>query len=199
MSSPSIRKATEQDIPALANTMARAFDDDPLVNWVFRNPDTRSKYAGRFFAGRARILMPQREIYTVDGCHAAAMWARPNEWHDPPLRALKELAVLAPGVSPRRVPQTLRGLLQIESKHPKKPHWYLAVLGTDPDHQGNGLASALLGPVLDECDRLEIPAYLETGKERNVGFYARHGFAVTEELRLPDGPPVWLMWREPRC
>ena len=193
-----VRKATKDDIPAMAAAMARAFHDDPIVNWVFRDPVRRPKYTRRYFGGRARMLIGQEEIYTVGDGHAAAMWARPNEWHDPPLRSLKELAILAPGVPARRMPQTMRGLIQIEQKHPKPPHWYLAVLGTDPDHQGNGIASALMRPVLDECDRLEIPAYLETGTERNVGFYTRHGFKVTEELRLPNGPPVWLMWRDPR-
>jgi GNAT superfamily N-acetyltransferase len=86
----------------------------------------------------------------------------------------------------------------IEERHPKAPHWYLSVLGTEPGHQGEGLGSTVLQPVLDECDRLEIPAYLETGTERNVGFYARHGFRVMERIELPDGPPMWLMWREPR-
>jgi ribosomal protein S18 acetylase RimI-like enzyme len=195
---PAIRRATKQDIPGMAETMARAFFDDPVVNWVFRDDRTRAKYARRYFGGRARILIRQNEIFTVDGVQAAAMWARPNEWHDPPLQSLKELAILMPAVPLRRVPQTLRGLVQIEAKHPKPPHWYLAVLGTDPDHQGRGLASALLHTVLDGCDRDEIPAYLETGTERNVAFYTRHGFRVTEELRLPNGPPVWLMWRDPR-
>jgi hypothetical protein len=28
--------------------------------------------------------------------------------------------------------------------------------------------------------------------------YERHDFEVTEEFELPDGPPLWRMWREPR-
>ena len=46
--------------------------------------------------------------------------------------------------------------------------------------------------------QFEIPAYLESSKERNIAFYARHGFRVTREVTLPKGPPVWLMWRDPR-
>jgi ribosomal protein S18 acetylase RimI-like enzyme len=167
----SIRKATERDIPAMARMLARAFHEDPVVEWVFRDAGTRPRYAERFFTGRARVLIGQREIYTLDGTPAAAMWARPDEWRDPPLQAIKELAVLAPGVG-RRIFQTMRGLVQIEARHPKPPHWYLAVLGTHPERQGEGLATALLEPVLEGCDR--------------------------DEVTLPNGPPMWLMWREPR-
>jgi len=43
------------------------------------------------------------------------------------------------------------------------------------------------------------PAYLESSKERNVTFYSRFGFRVTDEVRMPGGgPTVWLMWRDPQ-
>jgi ribosomal protein S18 acetylase RimI-like enzyme len=193
----SVRRATAADIPAMADMLSRAFHDDPIVDWVFQDEQRRPRYTRRFFAGRARVLIGQREIYVADGAAAAAMWARPDEWRDPPLQAIKELAILTPGVGLRAL-QVIRGLVQVEAHHPKPPHWYLAVLGTEPSRQGEGLATRLLTTVLDECDRDEVPAYLETGTERNVAFYTRHGFRVTEELRLPKGPPIWLMWREPR-
>jgi hypothetical protein len=52
--------------------------------------------------------------------------------------------------------------------------------------------------VLEECDRDGVGAYLESSKERNVDYYARFGFRVTEEVRLPRGPRMWLMWRDAR-
>jgi len=72
------------------------------------------------------------------------------------------------------------------------------VLGTDPQHQGKGIGSALLAPVLAKCDAEGIPAYLESSKERNIPFYRRHGFEVTTELNLKNGPSLWPMWRDPR-
>ncbi len=65
--------------------------------------------------------------------------------------------------------------------------------------QGRGLGGALLRGVLDRCDRTKSPAYLEASTEKNARIYERYGFGVTEELRIgADGPPLWLMWREPR-
>jgi GNAT superfamily N-acetyltransferase len=193
---PAVRKATRDDVPAIVDAMAQAFYDDPVFKWLFPDDGKRLAQSRKYFAGRARTLLKQDEIYTVDGGAAAAMWARPGDWHDPLLDVARQFAALLPPLL-GRVRRSLAGLREIENRHPSGPHWYLSVLGTHPDRQGEGLGSALLRPILAECDRLEIPAYLETGKERNVHFYTRHGFAVTERIQMPDGPPMWLMWRDP--
>lgn len=107
-----------------------------------------------------------------------------------------------PMLAPRllaRLPLALHGLTALEREHPRTPpHWYLSILGTDPDAQGRGLGAAVLAPVLERCDADGVAAYLESSKERNIAYYARHGFRVVRELRLPRGPRVWAMWREPR-
>ena len=93
----------------------------------------------------------------------------------------------------------LRYLARMEKHHPRQPeHWYLAVLGTDPDHQGKGIGSALLQPVLERCDLEEVPAYLESSKEANIAFYARHGFELRDPIETEGGPTLYPMWREPR-
>jgi len=55
----------------------------------------------------------------------------------------------------------------------------------------------VLQPVLERCDSDGVWAFLESSKERNIDFYARHGFRVLGELRLPRGPIMWPMWRDP--
>lgn len=90
------------------------------------------------------------------------------------------------------------GLLYFDRHHPKEPHWYLQMLGTEPEWQGKGIGSSLLAPILDRCDRTGERVYLEASKEKNIPFYARHGFVVTEEMHVPKGPTMWAMWRDPR-
>jgi len=92
----------------------------------------------------------------------------------------------------------LRGLSLIEHEHPREPHWYLPFLGVVVEQQGRGIGSVLLEAVLARCDADGLPAYLEATCEDNRRLYERHGFAVRQQLALPEGPPLWAMWREPR-
>jgi hypothetical protein len=55
----------------------------------------------------------------------------------------------------------------------------------------------LLWSVLEAADRQGEPAYLEATSPRNRALFERHGFAVVDELRTGDCPPVWAMWRRP--
>jgi RimJ/RimL family protein N-acetyltransferase len=59
------------------------------------------------------------------------------------------------------------------------------------------MGSSLLRTVLDRCDRDRTPAYLEATSEASMRLYLRHGFVVTGEIPLPDGPPLWCMSRSP--
>jgi GNAT superfamily N-acetyltransferase len=191
-----VRKARREDMAPLATMLARAFDDDPVIGWVFPDDANRPRMARRLFAIRLEHLIDDEETYTA-GNRGGALWSLPGQWKISALQQLTMTARLLGGLG-LRTPRILGGLHEIERRHPNAPHYYLAVLGVDPDDQGQGLGSALMGPVLRSCDQDGIPAYLESSKERNLDFYARHGFRVTEELRLPGGPPVWLMWRDPR-
>ena len=194
---PAVRRARDADLPGVSAALARAFFDDPVMEWFFPGERLTSDRVEALFRLRVSGLLKQDEVYTTDDHAGAAVWAQPGRWEMRPLEGLAFVARMMPLVR-GRLPLLARGWTQIDGAHPREPHWYLAILGTEPDSQGRGVGSALLAPVLDDCDRNEVPAYLESSKEENLAFYARHGFRVTGEVTLPDGPPVWPMWREPR-
>jgi GNAT superfamily N-acetyltransferase len=193
-----VRRASAADVPALARMLARAFDDDPVSEWVSPHPRSRRGMLERFHAARMRHLLPHGEVWMTDGGEAAAVWA-PPELGKTTLR--HELELTAAVLRPRllsRLPLVQRGMKEIEKEHPHQPpHFYLAVLGTDPAMQGRGLGTTVLEPVLAQCDADGIGAYLESSKERNIDYYARFGFRTTKTVHLPKGPDLWLMWRDP--
>lgn len=86
----------------------------------------------------------------------------------------------------------------MKAHHPKEPHWYLSVLSVEPESQGLGHGSALIQPGLDRADEAGSGAYLETQREKNIGFYERFGFELVEKLVIDGELPVWLMWRKPQ-
>ena len=81
---------------------------------------------------------------------------------------------------------------------PDEPHWYLGVLATKPERRKEGLATALLRPILNEADRLGIACCLETSTMKNRRFYERRGFEQASEIILRGGPDTWWLRRDPK-
>ncbi|HEU4974393.1 MAG TPA: GNAT family N-acetyltransferase [Baekduia sp.] len=192
-----VRPVDAADVDALTTVLTRAFEDDPVTRWVYASDRRRTHWSSRFFRWQLDRLLPQDVSWTTEDRAGAALWALPDRWRETPRETVALLRSTLLGVVPR-LPWVLPGLAQVERRHPDERHLYLAILGVDPDRQGEGVGSALIQPGLDLCDREGLPAYLETGKERNLAFYGRHGFAVVDELRLPKGPPIWFLHRGSR-
>lgn len=196
---PEARKATTADIELLAGVIARAFDGDPIWEFIFPDRNHLERYR-RYMSHelKTHYLHLDESYTTVEGVQGAALWAPPGKWKQSNKQTLLSLPTAIRSVG-ANIPRALRAISMIEANHPPGEHYYLSVLATDPVAQGTGVGSALLRPVLDRCDEQGIGAYLESSKEKNLAFYNRHGFEVTREIKLPGGgPSLWLMWREPR-
>jgi ribosomal protein S18 acetylase RimI-like enzyme len=194
-----VRRAGAADVDGLAAMLLRAFFDDPVVVWMLPDEQRRTKMGARAYRTFLRhIYLPTDEVYIDDRGRGAALWSPPGRWRVSPGAQLRMGPSLLRVFGIRRTPLLLRGLHEIEVKHPDDvPHWHLGILGTDPVHQGQGVASSVMAPVLARCDDEQVPAYLESSKHANIAFYRRHGFEVTGEISIPEGPTIWGMWREP--
>lgn len=193
-----VREASAEDRSTLSGALAAAFMDDPVSAWASPERARRGSMLRRFFAVMLAGKLPGGFVYTNVERTGAALWAAPGKWRTSPI---EDLRIATAFIDPRlwsRGPLVARGLLDVEKAHPADPqHFYLATLGVVPELQGKGHGSRLMRPVLDLCDSEGVPAYLESSKESNIAFYARHGFRVTRELKLPRGPTMYAMWREP--
>lgn len=194
-----VRKAGPSETEALARTLARAFYDDPCATWIAPDDSRRLPLLERFFRYALRkVWLPHEETYVAADATGVAVWEPPGTWKLGTGQTLAMLPTLARAFG-RRLPRALQALAAMERHHPHEPHHYLPYVGVDPDHQGRGIGSALLAPVLERCDAEGMAAYLEATSPLNRALYARHGFEVTEELRFAKGaPPMWRMWREAR-
>lgn len=201
MTSVEIRPATRADVPALSATLGRAFFDDPVMAWMLPDDDERRRKLHRLFGALTRHHHLSRGGVEVAGGNViggAALWDPPGQWQQTrweELRAMPAL-VLAFRTSMARG-QAVSELMK--RAHPEEPHWYLAVIGSDPTVRGTGFGQALMRSRLDRCDAEHAPAYLESSNPDNVPYYQRFGFEVTGEIQIPDGGPTLIpMWRAAR-
>ncbi|MFD7403704.1 GNAT family N-acetyltransferase [Streptomyces sp. NPDC059866] len=190
------KTATIDDAPLISRTLARAFDDDPMMRWFFPGDASREAGLGRYFT---TIFTWQYVHHSV--CErteaGAAFWVPPEAQAKavPDAETIQELQNILGDRAP-----LFRDTVETAAEHtPQEPHWYLAVIGADPAAQGQGHGAALLRSGLAKADAAGLPAYLESSKPSNLPFYEHFGFTVREKLRLPgNGPVLWAMWREPR-
>jgi ribosomal protein S18 acetylase RimI-like enzyme len=195
-----IRKIEPADLTQVADLLGRAFDDDPVINFMAK-PDARRSARIRTMMDLAlrKMTFPYGETYVTEGFEGAALWNPPDGRPHGLMNDLRLLPGMVQVAGLARLPRVLGALSLMEKKHPKEPHYYLLAIGVDPSKQGQGFGSQLLAPMVERCDRERVGAYLESSKERNVPLYERHGFKVVEEMDLPNGGPrAWRMWREPR-
>lgn len=195
---PEVCSASVGDVPRLSTVLARAFADDPMVAWLF--PEQARRHGGlrRFFDLQLRHnYLVRGEVLTDAGRNVCALWLPPNP---APMRLLDVLAqALVPVLIGTRQRNARRAAAFLSALAPDRPFWYLGPIGTEPGHRHEHLATAVLAHQLARIDGQRTAAYLECSSAAAVGLYLKLGFAVTEEVRVPDGGPhLWLMWREPR-
>lgn len=197
---PVVRRATRDDIPALAAVLARAFASDPIFAWLAGDAPERGQ---RMRDGWTAILRHASAglaaTWTTDDHAGAAIWIPPGRAASGLIGQLRLVPALARLTGWRRLRATSSALEELERRrhrHCAGPHWYLSALGVEPGRQGEGIGSALVAPVLAAADVEVVPCYLETAVGRNVLLYERLGFDVVEELVL-QGTDVhgWLMLR----
>jgi len=196
---PGLVLATREDVAPIADALQDAFFDDPVMSWILRDEPSRPRRLAGLFSVLLRVHhLSLGTVWMTPDNTGAALWAPPGQAIIPTTKVVRNLPPILRALGPHAL-RALRALTHVERQHPKEPHWYLGVLGTRVAHQGKDVGSALLSPVLDQCDESGLPAYLESSKHSNIAFYHRHGFELRGEIQLPlGGPPVWPMWREPR-
>jgi GNAT superfamily N-acetyltransferase len=192
-----IRRAEESDRADVVRLLDAAFLDDPVSGWVFPAEEYRRRRHGALMEAFLDMALSEGFVdITEDGAAVALWWSVPAGEHegddDGP-------AQLRAAVDPDNARIEEIGRLTGEAHPTDRAHQYLHMIGVSPERQGEGLGSALIGEVLERCDREGLHAYLEASNSRSRALYTRLGFASTgDAIDLPDGPHLWPMWREPR-
>jgi len=193
-----IRDVAPVDTGEITALVAAAMWDGPVARWLHTDPSVRRRDGAQSFGIFVEHAVRYGEVYaTADAetgrLSGVALWFPFTSMIPPPAdydRRLKEVA----GSAFDRARELDAAM---EAHHPLDAHHYLAFLAVDPDQQNHGIGSALLDRHHARLDHAGIPAYLEANDPRNRDLYLRHGYRIRSVIQLPDGPPLWTMWRAP--
>lgn len=185
--------------------LARAFYDDPLFGFFIPNLATQSKALLSFMNSGIQDASRFGDVWVAhaDGKVAAgAVWLPPGAYPRSVRREVMTYVRTAPTLwhTGRRLGRAVALLGAVDKAHHHEmqgPHYYLGILGSDPAFQRTGAGTAVLAPVLERCDAEGLPAYLETQKEANIAYYARHRFDLVQKIEVTGCPPIWTLLRQP--
>lgn len=184
-----------------AVVVGRAFQDYPLYRSVFPKESERHLRTPRAVDLLIRYALRYGEVFTTTNVQGAACWLPPDAPYLTTWRMLGLGLIMFPFriglAAAQRLQQIGTYLEAVRRRTLPGPHWYLMLLGVDPAHQGTGVGSMLVRPILARAQAAALPCYLETQVEVNVTIYRRLGFEVVHEADVPGTDcRSWAMIRE---
>lgn len=190
-----MRRAERDDRTEVVTTVSDAFAEDPA--WRFLLGDEYQRLAPLFAGALFDARVDLGSIWVTTDLSAVAMWDPPADGSSSGKSADSVWAHYRSAVDGATWSRLAAYEAAVSGAQPDQPFWYLGVLATRPDHQGRGLATAVLAPVLREADEAGLTSGLETSTEDNRAFYGRRGFTRATELHITGAPRTWWLQRSP--
>lgn len=195
---------SDAQVDGAAAVLVRAFAGDPGLLHVLPDPVDRQRLSGALALAGVRFTQRcGKPLVDAGTPRGVALWFPPDA--KPPSQSdLVETGIAAvPGLLGPDAWQRLKAILDhIDELHRSAmpdPHWYLTVLGVDPEWQRQGIGETLMRPVFKAAYRDGLGCYLEAPTEANARYYERRGFAVIGETDIPDSNiHLWQMLRAPQ-
>lgn len=175
--------------PVAASIIADAFWTLDVSGWLVPEIDQRRAVIERNMLIWTTHAAKYGMIHLTADQSGVAVWFPVN---DPPPEPDDYAERLAEACGPHT--ERFRKLDEVfEQNHPHEPHHHLAFLAIRPEYQGQGIGTALLNHHHEMYP--DVADYLEASSWQSRLLYLRHQFDDRGPFYLPDGPPMWSMWR----
>ena len=195
-------RLNKSHIKPAAEVLTRAFRNDPLLQHCFPDELERERIAPYFFQYMLSYGVRHGEIYaTSPNLEGIAAWLTSDNYPMTFGRLIRSVPLSIMFSLGRWGGARMRYFGEyIDAVHKRLApfkHWYLLIIGVDPQFKGKGYAGKLLRPMFARIDEEGLPCYLETLGEKNVTLYEHFGFRMVEKSAIPETKLTsWAMLRE---
>lgn len=177
------------------------FHDDPTLRWCFfgDRPGYRGRLRAYLEAGHAWHVAARQPVHGafLDGRMIGVLYAMTPDVETTREDVERLERAMLDGCGADAVERFAAYNQATEAHAPEEPHHVLALVAVLEPWRGRGAGSRLVDGLHRVCDRHPTSrgVLLDTGRQRNIGFYRSHGY--DEVARLALGELVErVMWRE---
>ena len=195
-------RLTNAQIEPASRIIARAFQDDPLMEYYFPDESVRKEKLPYTFEFLLNYVITRGEVYAISPkLEGIALWLSSDKAHITLEDALNcggltYMSKVGSKVMQKQM-DTSEYMHSIHENLVPSFHWYLNVLGVDPEFQGMGNAGILLRSMFAQIYAKNLSCYLETHNEKNIPVYQHFGFEILKEFKLPKTNVItWSMYRD---
>jgi GNAT superfamily N-acetyltransferase len=199
---PEVRPAEQRDVPRIAATLTVALADSRWTRWALPDDGRMQRLTRLHELDAGHRGVSTRSAWVTDDVTAVAVWEPPDgaDGTAPlPADVSAALARELPYLRADRAATVAETAAMIGTARPTESHWWLAHVGVRPSSRRQGLAAAVLAPVLVRCDAEGTLAAAAVYSWANARFLRGFGFEVTLSTRTADGElPLWVVVRQPQ-
>src|SRR4051794_28057991 len=154
LGTPSVRPAEQRDVPRIAATLTVALADSRWTRWALPEDGRMQRLTRLHELDAGHRAVATGTGWVTEDVSSVATWeAPPGAPGTSPLPddVRTALARELPHITGARAGVVARTRELVDATRRAEPHWWLAHLGTRPSSRRQGMAGALLRPVLDRC------------------------------------------------
>ncbi len=185
-----LRHALRADLPAIAELWVDAFAGDPFLRWIEPDDSRWPAFARPWMLLVAERAFERGHTYRSDPLDVAAAWIPPDLSLLGPSDVERRRSIIAAHAGEAGAEDAMATIAAARADGIDVAHWSLQYLGVRSTRYGRGLGAVAIAPMLARCDDEGWPCGLLSSNGRNIAFYARHGFRVTNEVTTGDGAAV---------
>jgi ribosomal protein S18 acetylase RimI-like enzyme len=191
------RPATRDDVDRVTETLALAFLHDPVWSLALARPDGSTAHHAAYWELYVEGSLRYSSVSMTEDGSAVSVWIPPAGTDLSEAQQARLERLVTTSLEPAGAQAMFKLWQRFEANHPRdKPHAYLSLLATHPDHRGQGIGQRLLAEDLARLDKDDVPSYLESTNPSNDHRYERAGFKRIGGFQaVLDDAPISTMWR----
>jgi len=206
MNLDNLYKLTSDDVKKACVVAGNAFQDDPVMVFVYPDEEERKQNAQYGFYTLYNYSIKHGLAYaTSENLEGITLWLPPDKVYHSTWTMMRYggfYTMRKVGLKLKVMKRTMMVFNYEEERHKHLvpyDHWYFQNIAVKPEEQGKGYGGLLISTMLKTIESEGLPVYVDTNTEKNVSIYQKYGFEIIEHGIIPETPiPLWCMLRKPK-